>query len=1371
MRKVLLSAITFLLTTVSVIGQDFSIAYQQYPNIPAGMLEGMAWSRTRMHDMQGDTEHESCSGLPHVVGIFGLIEEGHNWFSHSLATVSTVSGYSVSSIKDNTQIEILAVARTISQYINDLPANPDRSVEETVYEAVLAFSELPTGNNVQAFSRDVQAYEVLKFMNNADMQETYGFSQPTFNLELAFGNNLALQTASKLIINLGNIRTNNGYVFKPKHEKSTEFGPAIWNPAPSCNYSSRGGTAISAITIHTIQGPYSSAINWSQNCASNVSFHYVIRSSDGQVTQMCTEATKAWHVGSENPYTIGYEHEGYVAQTGWYTTAMYNSSAALSRDIVNSGYGINPLRTYYGAASVEPVTLGSCLKIKGHMHYPNQDHNDPGINWNWEKYYRLINNVYTPTVVTSNGPFTDNGGAAANYSDDLRKFWLFQPTGASTVTISFTNFATELGYDRVFIYNGDDITDPLLGSFTGTTIPPSFTSTGGSLLVEFRSDCATNLAGWGANITSVGGGGGPVDVTAPTTAITAPSTWVTSDPTFTYTDADNATVAARLHLVSDRTSSTTEWQSNPSKRFLYEQFTSATDTWTAQTGTFTNTAGEKTFADEAQQNYNTWKAIPQLGTESYLYHWKQKISGTGTTRRSGVHFFCSDATLPNRGNSYLAIFRENTDIFELYKVTNDVLTSVGTAPATIPLATTMDCKVYYNPTSGKINVYLNDAFIFTYTDPTPFTTGSSVSYRAAGCSGSFDEFQVYHGRAASALLNVGPAGHFRSQGSDVGLVKSIVIDANNNLSVIDQELIDVDWSKATPTTVNDGAAADLDVNTTTTWTGNWTSADAHSGVASYQYAIGTTAGATNTLAWVPTAANNFSTTLTGLVVNQMYYLSVKVINGAGLDTVITSDGMTYTGTGAGLDNIAPTTAITPINTWVTNTTTATFTDADNQVNPLKKLILVADRVDLDETWQSNTNKGFMYEEFNLTDTWTNQTGTWLNVSQSKGQTDSVSQNTNAFFPFIQDNTKSYLYQWSQKISGAGVARRAGVHFFCENGTLDNRGASYLIIFRDNINEVQLFESSSANILTSLASVTYNIPNDFWIDIKTYYSPITGEVIVYINDVKVLTYIDPTPLTAGTAVSFRTGGCQAQFDSFKVYHSRNASEVLQAGATGHFREQGVETGLIQSIVIDAANNISANPYEYVDVDYTAPIDLVVNDGAAVDQAISPSYTWEANWDAYDAHSTVVFYEYALGSTAGATNIINWTPTTAANFMQNLQGTITPGSIYYVSVKAINGAGLISNLTSNGMQLATNVALETSILNSINMFPNPASDNVTFSIEGNKTIQLTIFDATGRILLSKSIANGATIDLTSFSAGTYNMLLSSDGAVVRKPLIKK
>src|SRR3546814_10763289 len=80
-----------------------------------------------------------------------------------------------------------------------------------------------------------------------------------------------------------------------------------------------------------MQGSYAGSISWFQNSSSQVSAHYLIRSSDGQVTQMVREYNKAWHVRSHNPHSIGIEHEGYISNPDWYTSAMYNTSAAITR--------------------------------------------------------------------------------------------------------------------------------------------------------------------------------------------------------------------------------------------------------------------------------------------------------------------------------------------------------------------------------------------------------------------------------------------------------------------------------------------------------------------------------------------------------------------------------------------------------------------------------------------------------------------------------------------------------------------------------------------------------------------------------------------------------------------------------------------------------------------------------------------------------------------------------------------------------------------------------------------------------------------------------------------------------------------------------
>lgn len=169
---------------------------------------------------------------------------------------------------------------------------------------------------------------------------------------------------------------------------STDYPPAIWNPAASCNYSSRT-TGVSHVAVHTTQGSYAGTISWFQNCAASVSAHYVIRSSDGQITQMVRESSKAWHVGNSNGYTVGIEHEGYVSNpTAWYTTAMYNASAALTRDILAS-HGLSQ-KVYNGSSGWSAVLADSTYNVKGHVNYANQTHTDPGSGWDWVRYKNAV---------------------------------------------------------------------------------------------------------------------------------------------------------------------------------------------------------------------------------------------------------------------------------------------------------------------------------------------------------------------------------------------------------------------------------------------------------------------------------------------------------------------------------------------------------------------------------------------------------------------------------------------------------------------------------------------------------------------------------------------------------------------------------------------------------------------------------------------------------------------------------------------------------------------------------------------------------------------------------------------------------------------
>ncbi|MGB0514740.1 MAG: N-acetylmuramoyl-L-alanine amidase, partial [Wenzhouxiangellaceae bacterium] len=173
-----------------------------------------------------------------------------------------------------------------------------------------------------------------------------------------------------------------------KSTRSTDYGPALWVTSP---YHGSRSASISAVTIHTMQGSYAGSISWFQSNPFSVSAHYLIRSSDGQVTQMVREYRKAHHVGIHNSATLGIEHEGFVESgSSWYTTAMYNASSALTRHFC-SRYGISCANAYSGPAHSGVVVLSTSIPIKGHQHFSSQTHVDPGIFWDWSRYHSLLN--------------------------------------------------------------------------------------------------------------------------------------------------------------------------------------------------------------------------------------------------------------------------------------------------------------------------------------------------------------------------------------------------------------------------------------------------------------------------------------------------------------------------------------------------------------------------------------------------------------------------------------------------------------------------------------------------------------------------------------------------------------------------------------------------------------------------------------------------------------------------------------------------------------------------------------------------------------------------------------------------------------------
>lgn len=880
---------------------EFDQAYSQYPDIPRGLLEAVSFTNTRFRHIT-PFEQEGCSGIPKSLSLFGLTYDGKGYFRENLRFISQLSATPANDIIADPSISIDAYAKAYNALLDSFSLRGTAVEDQSII--LVSLSEIPLDTNtVNDFALSAQLYSIYAFMNDADYQQAYGFPSWQIDMERIFGAaNLQVLSAPMVGLNGSSIQTPTGGSYVPMMHRSPDYPPGIWNPAPTCNFSSRNGTAVSAITIHTIQGSYAGAISWSQNCSSNVSYHYVVRSADGQVTQMVYESDKGWHVGSANPYTIGYEHEGFVSDPSWYTTAMYNSSAAISRDVIQSGYGINPLRTYSGPATAGLNTLGGCTKIKGHQHYPNQTHTDPGINWDWERYYRLINdNPNVTTETASTGTFYDSGGPSGNYSDDEREVYTIAPAGATSISITFNQFDLEANWDYLYVYDGGDINAPLIGTFTGTTNPGTISGSGGSLTLEFRSDCATNNPGWEISWTSNSIPPVPQDTIPPISNIDAISNWVTQDFNVSFSDIDNpGGSGVEQGFISVIHFDGTEWRANTSNGYFSDNFDSAIHPdWTVETGTWAINGNILEQNDEVLNNTNIHASLNQNQADAYLYHWSGMMTGSGTNRRAGFHFMIDDPTQTNRGNSYFAWFRLDNDKVQIYKVVNDVFSLETDTAYDFIDGEWYDFKVVYNKVSGLIEVFVDNELAANWTDPSPYTNGSHISLRSGNATMQVDNLKAFKLHTGSMNVTVGSNEDLPYENANPntssGKVKSFAIDTARNISAEDQQLLNIDWTPpAAVSLVNDGDNTDIDVfYNNTEIRANWsTSTDPNSDIGRYWYAIGTSAGGTDVVNW--TDNWSFDTLAQGglsLTTGTTYYVSVIAENGAGLQSgPLSSDG-------------------------------------------------------------------------------------------------------------------------------------------------------------------------------------------------------------------------------------------------------------------------------------------------------------------------------------------------------------------------------------------------------------------------------------------------------------------------------------------------
>lgn len=888
--------------------QFFIEAYSLYPSVPRGMLEAVAYTYTRFTHRVPSDFLEDDDAVPATYGLMGLTLDGQGFFRDNLRRVSDLSGFPIEDILASPRDNVVAYAAAYAALQNKLGIFSSRFDEQL--PILTDLSELPPSNDsVLTFALNSSLYAMAMFLENDRFRSAMGIAIERPDLLRCFGKQLPLLHSAKVCLQA--LDGSDG------RSADTDYEGAVWNPAGSCNYTvGRGGHEVSAVTIHYTQGTYASAIAWFRNCTYNgvgarASAHYIVRSIDGQVTQMVREADKAWHVGNCNPYTIGIEHEAYGDIASYFTPEMYQSSASLVRDICDRN-GISSHRMFYRDTLDDGTVLNSgthslggesaCVKIRGHQHFPNQSHTDPGPFWDWNYYYKLVNDDTPVTRFdTPSGILTDSGGPDCDYGNDERQLLLIQVDGAQSISLSFSEFDLEGNYDFLWIYDGSSVFSPLLGRWN-TTSPGTVVSSGNSLLLEFRSDCATTAAGWMAAWEAVM----LEDCVQPETEILwDEQQWVTCDTSITFSDMDDGDIPHRFYQIVG--CSGRGWTANSNNGFVYDDFGWLdTRRWSVVRGNWRCDGGRLAQSGTVASEIGIPLRVD--ADACYLYEFDMAVpDGEGAERAAGILLDCSGTSA--RMSAYSVAVYPNENQIRVYCFQQGQRSLLQTIEGIVAAAgESCHYRVIHNVPAGRLMVFRDEQFLADIQGlaTTVMNCGVRMAFFTSGTDASFDNLRVYHSRGTLVNLSVG-AGDAdlpwqAVNGMAMSKIRSVVVDDCWLFSDIAEKHIRVDY---TPPSLREPVYGGLSecaehspslLQTSFHWTA---AVDSHSGIAFYEYGyVLSPLAEDDAIVWQGHTTNNSIALRSRVRLPQTYYFAVRAVNGAGLRSGPVFSGICHLGSEA-----------------------------------------------------------------------------------------------------------------------------------------------------------------------------------------------------------------------------------------------------------------------------------------------------------------------------------------------------------------------------------------------------------------------------------------------------------------------------------------
>jgi hypothetical protein len=300
------------------------------------------------------------------------------------------------------------------------------------------------------------------------------------------------------------------------------------------------------------------------------------------------------------------------------------------------------------------------------------------------------------------GNYHDTGGSASDYSNSES----FTETYCSDIAgdciqFTFSAFNTESCCDHLSIYDGTTTSDPLIGTFDGTTSPGTVTSSSGCLTFEWTSDGSIVDPGWEAAVSCVtcptctdgilNGQEVGIDCGGPT----CPACPCASLPVSNDEACCATAVTVNADAICNSTTAGTVQNATASFNGSTCSGTDDDDVW---------------FSFVALSTNHDIDILNVSGSVTDMYH----AVYAGTCNSTGASLVCSDAN----SSSLSGLTVGNTYYIRVY-----TYTSTGGQNTTFDVCVTSPCGLDGPPSCGLNYTHSNIAY-----SPANYTTGTTITF-------------------------------------------------------------------------------------------------------------------------------------------------------------------------------------------------------------------------------------------------------------------------------------------------------------------------------------------------------------------------------------------------------------------------------------------------------------------------------------------------------------------------------------------------------------------------------------------------------------------------------------------------------------------